>query len=318
MELDLKKCARALALIVVGVVFIVSALAKLSSIDSFVLYVFSFGFFSFDVSSVLARLVVGGELFLGAGLLSGLYSRFFKQAALFALAVFTLFLFALLVMGEEGNCHCMGEAFELSPGKSVLKNVALVALLYFGERRFGFRLDKLAVALIAVFAFVGVFAYVPPDFLLKKKELKVGENNLMKYLNEKAAFDGTDFQKGKYIICFYSTKCKVCLLSARKMDLFMDRYNIPDTSVVQLFKAAYGTDFKAEGIEDELESQLLAFSEKSEARLVEKRHFVKDADLWSMTHVVPMFVFLKDGKVVDKLNYRGLTEERIELFLSKE
>ena len=98
----------------------------------------------------------------------------------------------------------------------------------------------------------------------------------------------------------------------------MDRYNIPDTSVVQLFKAAYGTDFKAEGIEDELESQLLAFSEKSEARLVEKRHFVKDADLWSMTHVVPMFVFLKDGKVVDKLNYRGLTEERIELFLSKE
>lgn len=318
MELDLKKCARALALIVVGVVFIVSALAKLSSIDSFVLYVFSFGFFSFDVSSVLARLVVGGELFLGAGLLSGLYSRFFKLAAFSALAVFTLFLFALLVMGEEGNCHCMGEAFELSPGKSVLKNVALVALLYFGERRFGFRLDKLAVVLIAVFAFVGVFAYVPPDFLLKKKELKVGENNLMKYLNEEATFDGTDFQKGKYIICFYSTKCKVCLLSARKMDLFMDRYNIPDTSVVQLFKAAYGTDFKAEGIEDELESQLLAFSEKSEARLVEKRHFVKDADLWSMTHVVPMFVFLKDGKVVDKLNYRGLTEESIELFLSKE
>lgn len=318
MGADLKNVAKALSLAAVGAVFVVSALAKLGSIDSFGLYIFSFGLFSFDVSSVMARFVIGCELFLGAGLLSGLYCRFFKFAAFFALAVFTVFLLVLWTLGEDGNCHCMGEALELSPGKSILKNVLLAALLFFGERRFCLRFEKLIIALVATVAFAGVFAYAPPDFLLKKKELRVGENNLMKYLNEEAAFSGTDFQKGKYIVCFYSTKCKLCLLSARKMDIFMDRYDIPDTSVVQLFKAAYGTDFEAGNIEYELENQLLAFSEKSEARLVEKRSFVKDADLWSMTHVVPMFVFLKDGKVVEKLNYRGLTDERVEVFFSKE
>ena len=70
---NLKKIAG----ILLGVLFILSSIAKLSSMESFELYIFSFGFAGFDLCSFAARFVVIAELIIGLGLASGQYFRFF-------------------------------------------------------------------------------------------------------------------------------------------------------------------------------------------------------------------------------------------------
>ena len=51
--------------ILVGLTFVVSAVAKMLGIDQFEIYVYSFGLFSMNTAFFLARIVIAGEFLLG-------------------------------------------------------------------------------------------------------------------------------------------------------------------------------------------------------------------------------------------------------------
>ena len=61
--------------VLLAAVFIVSAVAKLFAIDDFELYIFSYGFFSLNVSYLVARLCIAAEFLVGLFLALGWWAR---------------------------------------------------------------------------------------------------------------------------------------------------------------------------------------------------------------------------------------------------
>ena len=115
-----------------GILFLVSATAKLAGIDAFELYLFSFGWFPLGTAYLLARLVIAAEYTVGVLLIANFWPKLAFWGALAMLAGFSAFLLVLLLKGNADNCHCFGEWVDLNPGQSLLKNAAMLALLLAG------------------------------------------------------------------------------------------------------------------------------------------------------------------------------------------
>lgn len=94
--------------VLVGTLFVLSAVAKLVAIDDFELYIYSYGWFPLGMSYVVARLCIGWELVLGGLLLTGWWKRLTKTAALLTLVLFSLFLCYAALNGRNESCECMG------------------------------------------------------------------------------------------------------------------------------------------------------------------------------------------------------------------
>ena len=75
-----------------GVLFIVSAVAKLVEIDTFELYIFSYHLLPLTLSFLAARLVIVAEMLCGIGLLANIWKRLVDTCTMAMLVVFTLFL----------------------------------------------------------------------------------------------------------------------------------------------------------------------------------------------------------------------------------
>lgn len=99
-----------------------SSVLKLVSVDDFELYVFSFGFASFDLCSLAARAVIAGELILGLGLVSGWWHNFVNSVTAALLVGFSGFLIWRMAAGDGESCHCFGNLVEMNPAQSLVKN----------------------------------------------------------------------------------------------------------------------------------------------------------------------------------------------------
>lgn len=117
--------------ILVGALFVVSALSKLVTIDTFEMYVYSFGLFPMVACFYLARLLVAAELLLGVALVSHRNHRFTTLTSLFFLIFFIVFLVYAQLIGRTDSCHCFGDMLPFNPVQSILKNAVLIAILLF-------------------------------------------------------------------------------------------------------------------------------------------------------------------------------------------
>ena len=73
-----------------GVLFIVSAVAKLVEIDTFELYIFSYHLLPLTLSFLAARLVIVAEMLCGIGLLANIWKRLVDTCTMAMLVVFCL------------------------------------------------------------------------------------------------------------------------------------------------------------------------------------------------------------------------------------
>ncbi|MBQ9586318.1 MAG: hypothetical protein IJR26_00425 [Bacteroidales bacterium] len=125
------RVSAAVVKILLGMLFLVSAVSKFITIDTFEMYVYSFGIFPLTVSFYVARLVIGLELVLGAALISHRYHRFTILTTLLFLLCFIVFLAYAHLVGRSDSCHCFGDLMPLDPIQSILKNAILILLLVF-------------------------------------------------------------------------------------------------------------------------------------------------------------------------------------------
>lgn len=128
------KCLPVVAVVLkmlMGVLFLISALAKLNAIDIFETYVYSFGLFSMTTSFFLSRIVIGLELVLGVALISNRHHRFTMLMTLLYLLCFIVFLTYAHLIGRSDSCHCFGELLPFDPVQSIVKNAVLVLVLLF-------------------------------------------------------------------------------------------------------------------------------------------------------------------------------------------
>ena len=115
--------------VLLALLFVLSAVAKLFAIDDFELYVFSYGLLPLDLCFIIARLCIGAELALALLIAVGRWRRWVNLAALLILVAFSLFLCYAMIVGRTDSCQCFGRLADMPPAVSLLKNAVLIALV---------------------------------------------------------------------------------------------------------------------------------------------------------------------------------------------
>lgn len=114
-----------------GAVFIISAVSKLVTIDSFEMYVYSFGLFPLVLCFYLSRLLIAAELLLGVALISHRNHRFSTISSLLFLLFFVVFLVYAQLIGRTDSCHCFGDLLPFNPVQSIMKNAVMILMMLF-------------------------------------------------------------------------------------------------------------------------------------------------------------------------------------------
>lgn len=124
--------------ILLGIFFIVSAVMKVLSLDTFVMYVYSFQLFPFVLTEIACRLLIGFEMLLGVMLLLKLRYKLVWWTSMGLMVAFTLFLIYTAIFRNDDNCHCFGDIVEVKPVVSIFKNLAVMLfflLIYERKKR---------------------------------------------------------------------------------------------------------------------------------------------------------------------------------------
>ena len=207
--------------IIVGLVFIVSGLAKLFPIEPFEIVFVDLGVANWLIAPFLARFIIATELFLGLSILFNVWLKnkiyYTTQASLI---IFTIYLIYLLITkGNTADCGCFGSFLSLSPIASILKNVVLFGLMVFINKKNTSLTKRGLPILFLAIAFV-------PTFLLNR----VGLHNIQGIaVNKPVDFSElpplyktnqkVDFSKGKKIVVFLSYQCEHCINATSKLVL---------------------------------------------------------------------------------------------------
>jgi uncharacterized membrane protein YphA (DoxX/SURF4 family) len=209
--------------ILVGLTFIVSALAKLYPIESFENTFIELGVSNWTFAPFLARLVIALELFIGLSIIFNLWLKnkvyYLAQGVL---AFFTTYLvFLLFTKGNDIDCGCFGNLIELSPIESIAKNFVMIIALLFIPRQY----HKYGHAVKIGVIFILIFSVTLPLSLnpIGVHNLQGVEVNHKVDLSELPALyktkDKVDFSKGNKVVVFLSYKCKHCINATKKLVL---------------------------------------------------------------------------------------------------
>jgi hypothetical protein len=286
--------------IVIGLIFCVSAILKLVSIDKFELYIYSFNIVNLNLSFIIARLVIAAELGLGIGFIINCFHKFFRLLYIIALLFFSSILIYAWIIGKTGNCHCFGELFDLNPAQSLIKNAALfIALLLIKDvKEFNFKYKKLIVTAAMLGCLLTVFIVSPPDNfnLYKHKKYDVNVELLENQLNT-PPLSADNLCAGRKMLCFYTTKCEYCILTANKISLIQQNNNINTTCIFNIF---WGE-----------EADLPNFYMKSGASHY-NYDFINVIDFLKITNgVMPIVLLMEDGNIIKQYDYRNIDENYI-------
>ena len=213
---------------VAGVMFIVSAVLKFLSVDSFELFIYGLDWFSLSVSSFLVRTLLFTEMFLGVCLVTGLYGKLASRLSAALLFFFSVYLIYLAVTGKSDNCHCFGDFVEMKPLVSMGKNLLLGLLLFLGwnleDWQSRWRQALLAVVLVGslLFAFV-----LKAPYGFGTKSVGYSSDNFAQLVSQHPELKAD----GKRILAFVSTGCKHCKMAARKLNITLRRTQLQDDPV---------------------------------------------------------------------------------------
>lgn len=234
-----------------GVIFCLSAVAKLVAIDDFELYVYSFGWLPLNVSYVAARLCIGWELVLGALLMAGWRKKTMRLATLLTLVAFSLLLCYLALVGRNESCECMGKLVEMSPTVSLLKNAVLIMLVLLGVRGKGEMRDekgemrkekdvlkgerwKVVVAFVVGLMLLALpfVVSVPDSWGFGPNREPYGETALKEATEGDGALLRMGLGEGRKLVVFVTPKCPYCKLARKKIDGMKHRHDLKEGSVV--------------------------------------------------------------------------------------
>ena len=303
----IKAFAPILLKVLLGLMFIVSAILKIVDMDKFEIYVYSYHFFSLNFTFLVARAAIILELVLGIGLVSNCLHKPMWWGSMAMLAGYTLLLIYAQIIGRTDSCHCFGELLPFNPWQSILKNVVLMGLfaLVYKVKGFRFKGQWLALVGVALASAVAVFMVSPPDNYTPSYE--PGKNVNEALFHEtllKEPLDAYHLDKGKQVIAFLSTSCEFCQLAAHKLSLMQERYGFPPERITYVF---IGNE---EGIKEFYKE-----SESAEYRSVLYENAI------SLLEVIegqfPTIVFVDNGTVVHEYGLRNMKEEEIKAFFTQ-
>ena len=302
----LKEIAPVALKVLLGLVFIASAILKVFDMDKFEIYVYSYHFFSLNFSFIVARLAIIAELVLGIGLISNTLHKFYWWGSMAMLGGYTLLLIYALVLGRTDSCHCFGDFLQLDPKQSLLKNVVLILLFSLiykaNEWKTPFRWLVFCLALMA--STIGVFVASPPDNVTSAYDSDQNlQEELFYGLLDEPPLDSLNLTEGRQVVAIFSTGCEYCQLAAHKLSLMQQFYGFPAENVTYVFMG------NEEGV--------AKFYEKSESAAYRN---VLYPDVVKLLKVIngnfPTIVMMDEGEVALEYGFRNMREEEIAAFFA--
>ena len=291
--------------VLLGLVFVVSAVLKLFDMDKFEIYIYSYHFFSLNASFMVARLAIIIELVLGIGLISHCLHKLMWWGSIAMLAGYSLLLIYAMYLGRTDSCHCFGDFLQLDPNQSLVKNGVLMLLFLPIYRMESWKTPFrwLILCLTVMVSTIAVFVISPPDNLTSNADPE--QNLQLELFNEMlddAPLDALNLREGKQVICFFSTSCEVCQLAAHKLSLMQQFYDFPKENITYLFMGNEGSI--AEFYEESGSAQYRDLLYPDVARLLK-----------AINGNFPVVVLLEDGEVVHEYGFRNLNEAEIQAFM---
>lgn len=290
--------------VLLGLVFVVSAVLKVVDMDKFEIYVYSYHFFSLNASFFVARMAIVLELVLGFGLISHCFHKLMWWGSMAMLGGYTLLLMYALVMGRTDSCHCFGDFLQLDPKQSLIKNgvLMLLFLLIYRMESWKTPFRWLIFFLIIMASTIGVFVASPPDNLTSNFDPEQNlQTELFDAMLDDAPLDSLHLREGKQVVCVFSTGCDYCQMAARKLSLMQQFYGFPADRITYIFMGN--------------EEGMAKFYDQSES--VSYRG-VLYSDVVRLLKAIngkfPVIVLLDNGQVVREYGYRNMKEEEIREF----
>lgn len=297
--------------ILLSALFFYTAIAKLRPIEPFEFTIVETGWIGWDAAWILARAIIGVEFGLATLLLLGLQPKAtFRAAFVF---IFLLSLHLIVLLATEGNisdCGCLGNAHNITPLQSLLKNLGILALLalLWKWRDHGLRLNFYPRTLFTSFGVLGIllpFVLFPPEAVYTAVHGRSPDPSVpfkMEGLRALEEEKGLSELPEKRILGFLSTSCPYCRMLARKLSIIEERTE--DPIPVHLFFSGN-------------EKSLEAF--KEESRMAEFPSTILPTDrLFHFAGGRVPAVYLIDGdEVLERYGMRDLDESRIRRFLKE-
>lgn len=299
---NLRKIAR----ILLGALFVLSSIAKLSSMEGFELYIFSFSFASFDLCSFAARFVVIAEFIMGLGLATGQYHRFFRALTALFLSAFSLFLLWRTAIGDTESCHCMGDVVDMNPVQSLMKNLFLGVLLFVSwtSEPKQWKCRKIALISACTACAAAVFAITPPDAFYRLG--RTSEDFSVEEFRPMA--DSLGLTEGRKAICFYSAGCEHCRHSAAKMAGIIKRNNLSPEAFPVVFMQTH----------ENQDSVSTAFFEEYGEGLHLPNSYLHPYTFLPLTNgSMPLVVLFEDGSLIKEYDYLSINEKEIAEFINE-
>ena len=287
-----------------GIFFIVSAVAKLIDIDRFEVYIFSYNIISLNTSFLVARMVIICEMLVGFGLVANLFKRWVDTCAMLMLVGFTLFLGYASLIGREDSCQCMGALVDIDPTRSILKNALLILLLLFamGARPWQWR-PRWFVWLPAVIApVVTVFILSAPDnWLFGPSDEIYNADEFATAIQPDGLLDTLNLDEGRHVLAFLTPGCPFCRMADEKLTHICRRNDLDSAAFVYLCPTADST---------------LAPLTLDTTTFIRPCYLIPSLTYALITYGQRPIVFLTDqGRVVGTCHYRNIDERRLVEFL---
>ena len=296
---------KVLARILLGLVFAISSVAKLSSLESFELYIFSFGYAGFDLCSIAARLIIIAEFLLGIFLAFNILPRLTRWLTGLSLAGFSIFLLWRAFIGDVESCHCMGNMVDMNPMQSLIKNIILALLLAYVWKDHGRILKhQIPVACITSAAIIiVVFLAFPPDFYYRGSS----ESHDLSEEAFRPVADSLGLSTGKRAVCFYSGSCEHCKHCVSKMAGIISRHSLPKDSVFVLFMQTH----------ENQDSVATSFFTENGEGLVLPYDYLHPVEFIPLTNgSMPLVVLFEDGELVKEYDYLSINEKELAAFFN--
>ncbi|MBR1799649.1 MAG: DoxX family membrane protein [Bacteroidales bacterium] len=277
--------------LLLGAVFVFSAVAKVVGIDHFELYIYSYGAISLNLTYIVARVVISIEFTLGILLLTGWLPQVTLLVSLGLTLFFSIFLCIAILLGRTDSCQCFGQVANMPPAQSLVKNgvlaVAIVAAIHLTKKgqtstkRNG-RRHVWWSATVAVATTICLFTVsVPDNWLYKASNQQRDYTALQVAMQQCESLQQVDYAQGNHLIAFLTPGCNFCKMTKEKLTYIEQRQHLDSRNIHLIYPQDIGV-----------------------------------ADFMNITHGQrPLVVLTTDGCVVGTYHYRNLREKELAHFL---
>lgn len=293
--------------ILLGLLFIISALLKIVDLDKFEIYIYSYHFFSLNFSFLVARAAIIVEMVLGIGLVSNCFHKLMWWGSMTMLLGYTGLLTYALVLGRTDNCHCFGDYLQFNPWQSIVKNLILMLLFLVIYKVKGRRFKHDVLALVGTTLVCGIVVFMvskPDNYTSNYEPSQNIRRDLFNEALQLPPLDTMNLMNGKKVVCFFASSCELCMTAAYKLSLMQQFYGFPERDVVYVFMG------NEEGVQH-------FYEESGSARY----HYVIYEDVRRLLSInnglFPTLVMMEDGEVIHEYGLRNMKEEEIKVFFNK-